>query len=143
MSDDPEKNRQLKSSSDESAKQETAPPRQGTRDPIRRFFEAVITADIELLHAEYADMGDNINVQQPSTKATALHYGAAYRSRRVIKWLIGFKELDYLVRDRDGRLPSVLAHEVADDPVIGRFLAKKENEQARAQGIDIKTLLTP
>ena len=143
MSDDPEKNRQLKSNPDESAKQDAAKPSQGNRDPIRRFFEAVVTADIELLHAEYADMGANINVQQPNTLATALHYGAAYRSRRVIKWLIGFKELDYLVRDREGRLPSVLAHEVANDPVIGRFLAKKENEQARAQGVEIRTLLTP
>lgn len=113
------------------------------RDPIQRFFRAVAIGDMKALQNEYADMGDNINIKNSGTKSTALHYGAAYRSRPVIKWLIRFKELDYLVRDYKGRLPSVLAYEVANDPVLGRFLAKKENEQARARGIDIRTLLAP
>ncbi|MEW5704407.1 MAG: hypothetical protein AB1781_07480 [Pseudomonadota bacterium] len=113
------------------------------RDPIQKFFTAVVLGDMKALQNEYADMGDNINIKESETKSTALHYGAAYRSRPVIKWLIRFKELDYLVRDYKGRLPSVLAYEVANDPALGRFLAKKENEQARARGIDIRTLFAP
>lgn len=113
------------------------------RDPIQRFFRAVVLGDVNALQNEYADMSSNINIQEAGTKSTALHYAAAYRSRPVIKWLIRFKELDYLVRDYKGRLPSVLAYEVANDPALGRFLAKKENEQARARGIDIRALLVP
>ena len=112
------------------------------RDPVSLFFSAVIACDLAVLQSQFANMGTNINIQQPGTKAAALHYAAAFRSRPVIKWLIRSKELDFLVRDREGRLPSVLAYEVANDPVIGRFLAKKENEQARARGIDISALLT-
>ena len=85
----------------------------------------------------------NVNAQDPDTGATALHYAAAMRARAIINWLAKRKDIDYLIRDNEGRLPSTLAYEVASDPVIGRFLVKKECEQARARGIDYRTLLEP
>jgi hypothetical protein len=111
-------------------------------DPISRFFQAVRVGDMKVLRDEYANAGASINIQQPGTKASALHYAAGVRSRRVLLWLGQFKDLDYLLQDCEGRLPSAVAYEVADDPVIGRYLTKKENEQARARGIDIRALLT-
>jgi len=110
-------------------------------DPISKFFQAVRVGDMKVLQNEYANAGANVNIQLPGTKASALHYAAGTRSRQVLLWLGQFKELDYLLQDREGRLPSAVAYEVADDPVIGCYLTKKENEQARARGIDIRTLL--
>ncbi|MEQ8164701.1 MAG: hypothetical protein RIC93_01350, partial [Alphaproteobacteria bacterium] len=86
--------------------------------------------------------GANVNTRHPGTGATALHYAASMKARDVINWLAKCDGIDYLIRDNKGRLPSALAYEVADDPAIGRFLVKKQNEQARAHGIDISTLLT-
>lgn len=110
------------------------------RDPISRFFLAVSSGKLDVLRAEYATIGAMVNVQDPVTKATALHLAAGHRMKPVLKWLIRFPELDYLVQDCEGRLPSAVAYEVADDPVIGRFLVKKEAQQAQARGIDIRTL---
>lgn len=110
------------------------------RDPIRAFFFAVLEDDLETLQSTYANMGMMVNIQDPETKATALHYAVGYRHKDVLKWLIKFEELDYLIRDEKGRLPSAIAFEEADDPVIGHFLVKKEAQQAEERGIDLKTL---
>lgn len=108
---------------------------------VEEFFKAIESADVEALGTRFDSLGDLINVPHPHTGARALHYAAARRMRYVFKWLMNQPGLDYLVQDREGRLPSALAYEVAVDPALGRFLVKKESEQAEARGIDIRTLL--
>lgn len=85
--------------------------------------------------------GADVNTRHPSTGATALHYAAAVRARAVINRLAKCENIDYLICDNNGRLPSALAYEVAADLVIGRYLVKKQGEQARARGIDLKSLI--
>lgn len=110
-------------------------------------------SDIDLnfvLSASYGDLrqvkllidkGANVNFREPTTGATALHFAAALKAREMINWLVKQDGIDFLIKDKDGRLPSALAFEAADDPAIGRFLARKQAEQARERGIDLKTLI--
>ncbi|MBD3661747.1 MAG: ankyrin repeat domain-containing protein [Arenibacter algicola] len=107
--------------------------------PDERFIHSAWRGDLDEMKKLHSLV--SINMQDPSTGATALHYAAAMKARPILNWLAKFKGIDYLILDKKGRLASVIAFEVAKDPVIGRFLAKKENEQARERGIDIRTLL--
>lgn len=110
-------------------------------DRTQRFFDALMTADIETLRREFSEIGVDINIRQPETEYTALHIAAGLSARPIIRWLLEFPELNFLARDSKGRLPSAIAYEVADDRVVGRYLVKRENRQAREQGADIRTLL--
>jgi hypothetical protein len=105
------------------------------------FLFSAQTGNLGNLRKNYRHFGEHINVCQSDTRATALHLAAASKARKSLLWLGEQETIDYLVQDCKGRLPSAVAYEVADDPVIGRYLTKKENEQARARGIDIRTLL--
>lgn len=112
------------------------------RDPNRTFVMFSTVANL-IYMKQALENGADVNTRHPDTGATALHYAAVMRARDMLNWLAKRDGIDYLVRDNKGRLPSALAYEVADDPAIGRFLAKKQNEQARERGIDIRTLLAP
>lgn len=83
----------------------------------------------------------DINYADQETGFTALHYAAAREAKSLLKVLIKQSGLDYLVKDKKGRLPSTLAFEVAENPVIGTFLMKKEMQQAKWRGIDYRALL--
>lgn len=83
----------------------------------------------------------DINCADRKTGFTALHYAAARESKVILKILIRDHNLNYLVKDKKGRLPSTLAFEVAENPVIGTFLMKKEMQQAKRRGIDYRALL--
>ncbi len=106
-----------------------------------QFLFSAKNGNLHDLRKNFRHFGDHLNVQQLETQATALHLAAASKARKVLIWLGEQEEIDYLVQDCKGRLPSTVAYEVSEDPVIGRYLAKKENEQARERGIDIRTLL--
>lgn len=112
------------------------------RDPNRTFIMHSTVANLNYMRQALGN-GADVNTRHPDTGATALHYAAITRAREVLNWLAKCDGIDYLIRDNKGRLPSALAYEVADDPAIGRFLAKKQNEQARERGVDIRTLLVP
>jgi len=112
------------------------------RDPNRTFIMFSTVANL-IYMKQALENGADVNTRHPDTGATALHYAAIMRARDMFNWLAKCDGIDYLIRDNNGRLPSALAYEVADDPAIGRFLAKKQNEQARERGIDIRTLLAP
>lgn len=87
------------------------------------------------------DKGADVNFREPTTGATALHFAASLKARDMINILAKCDGIDFLIKDNEGRLPSALAFEAADDPTIGRYLAKKQAEQARARGIDLKTVI--
>lgn len=84
----------------------------------------------------------DINFAHEETGFTALHYAASREIRALLRILIRHKELNYLARDKKGRLPSTLAFEIAGNALMGRFLMKKEMQQARERGVDYRALLT-
>jgi len=110
------------------------------RDPNISFVGWASVSHLGHMKMAYED-GADVNTRDAESGATALHYAASMHAREIINWLAKRENIDYLIQDNEGRLPSALAYEVSDDPVIGRFLVKKQNEQAQAQGIDIRTLL--
>jgi ankyrin repeat protein len=81
-----------------------------------------------------------VNYANARDRATALHYIAAYDARPALRVILKSKDLDYLVRDRDGRLPSELAREVGNDDAMARLLMIKEMRQAKARGVDPTSL---
>ncbi|MRG71094.1 hypothetical protein GH722_04885 [Alphaproteobacteria bacterium HT1-32] len=111
---------------------------QGPVDPDPNFINAARMAELPVMQA-WIDKGANVNIQEPSTGATALHFAAAMKARPAINWLAKCDGIDFLIKDKNGRLPSALAFEVADDPVIGRYLASKQAKQAQERGIDMKS----
>lgn len=110
-------------------------------DPNEVFVSFATVANLDQIKGAYKN-GADVNTRDPETGATALHYAASMRARDMLNWLAKCDGIDYLIRDNKGRLPSALAYEVADDLIIGRFLVKKQNEQARERGVDIRTFLT-
>lgn len=109
------------------------------RDPSHAFIMFSTVANL-IYMKQALENGADVNTRHPDTGATALHYAAVMRARDMLNWLAKCDGIDYLIRDNKGRMPSALANEIADDPAIGRFLVKKQNEQARERGIDIRTL---
>jgi hypothetical protein len=101
---------------------------------VREFIRAAENGDEENL-GHLIDQGVPVNFKDPLTGATALHYIAAYNARPAFRVLIKSKDLDYLVRDKRGRLASELAFAGGDDPAMGRLLRMKESKQAAAIGV--------
>ncbi len=119
-----------------------APPEKGTPVP-----DAIADADLAFIdrvrQRRYQEaLGliaqvRDINVVDPQTGATALHY-AAHRSCMVlIEALAQRADLNYLVRDRDGRLPSELAWELSGNASLGARLIAQEQAQATRDGVQL------
>lgn len=76
----------------------------------------------------------NVNVQDESGM-TALHHAAALGARPCIRLLVATGKCNYLLRDNKGRYAFELAAEWARDYAVARLLAKKQAQQAAAQGV--------
>lgn len=110
------------------------------------------TIDEQLYYAAYHGVGDlaaevivkgaDVNYTCPQSGLRPIQIAAGHRAVFVIDELMKSDELDYLVKDKRGRLPSALAVEVADDTRLGSKLMEAEIRQAGERGIDYKTLLT-
>lgn len=85
----------------------------------------------------YLSFGMPVNYQHPKTGESALHIAAARRARHIIRSLLKTGQCDFLLRDKQGRLPSELAHLYGRDPAITRLLGLKERGQGEAQGITV------
>ena len=81
----------------------------------------------------------DVNVRDPKTGSTALHYVAAHGGRPALLVLIKSGKCNFLIRDKKGRLASELAGIYGLDPVMARLLLKKEAAQARVQGSQAAT----
>jgi ankyrin repeat protein len=86
------------------------------------FLEAVRQGYTERI-AEWLEGGySKLNYQEASTGMTALHYAAARNAVPIIKLLLRTGKCDARIRDHKGRTAATLAIEVADNPVLGRYL---------------------
>lgn len=78
--------------------------------------------------------GADINMTEPGTGSTALHYAAANNAIGTLRVLAAHKDCDFRISDARGRTAATLAIEVGENPVTGRFLRAKEMAQHRAFG---------
>jgi len=78
----------------------------------------------------FFDDGISFDHRDPETGGTVLHIAAGLGVRRIFHLALKERDVDYTLTDFQGRYPSTLAYEVARDFVLGRFLMKKEMEQA-------------
>ncbi|MGA7178906.1 MAG: ankyrin repeat domain-containing protein [Thiobacillaceae bacterium] len=110
-------------------------------DPVpralgREFMQAA-ERDNERTLKRFVDAGFPINYQDPLTGESALHACAGTRAHTVLRYLVGTGKVDYLLRDKGGRLASELAYLFGDDPAAARLLGSKERKQAETQGITL------
>jgi hypothetical protein len=80
----------------------------------------------------------NINARALVGGGTVLHLAARTLNRPAIKALIKRRDLDVLVLDSEGYLPSQRALEVDARSPIGHLLLRKEIAAARTQGLDYR-----
>lgn len=83
------------------------------------------------------DKGFPLNLLNPVTGGTALHSLAAGGARPAIRLLLTYENIDFLIRDKKGRLPSEMAYLYGHDPALARLLGIKERKQAEAKGIKL------
>jgi len=107
------------------------------KDPDKALLRAARNADAEAMKREI-EGGAAINARDRETGATALHFVAAQGARPCLRILLASGKCDHLARDRQGRLASELAGVYGRDPAMARLLMRKELQQARAQGLDLK-----
>jgi ankyrin repeat protein len=106
------------------------------RQLVDEFLDSAENGDEERL-AKLIAQGVPVNYKRKSTGATALHYIAAYDARPAFRVLIKSKDVDYLARDKQGRLASELAFVGGCDTAMARLLRIKEVKQAQALGIRV------
>ncbi len=107
------------------------------REEDKALLRAARSADAKKLRRAIEE-GAAVNARDPETGATALHYTAAQGARPSLRALLSTGKCDHLARDRDGRLASELAGVYGRDPAMARLLMRKELQQARAQGLELK-----
>ncbi len=100
----------------------------------RGLFLAVERLSAEELAHWLEEPGVNVNVRDEQGM-TPLHHAAARGARPCIRLLVASGKCDYLIRDEHGRYAFELAIEWARDYTVGRLLAKKQVQQAAAQGV--------
>ena len=101
------------------------------------LLQAARNADAETMKREI-DNGASVNARDRNTGASALHYVSAQGARPAMRVLLASGKCDHLARDRQGRLASELAGVYGRDPAMARLLMRKELQQARAQGLELK-----
>ena len=90
----------------------------------------------ETVLAELLDAGAPVNFQDRRSGATALHYIAGGAARSAFRVLSQAPGLNYLLRDKAGRLAWELAA-TAGDQALERLIAFKTRKQAKAQGVEL------
>lgn len=100
------------------------------------FLEAVRHGYTERIK-EWLEKGyTKVNYQEAGTGMTALHYAAARNAVPIIKLLVRTGKCDARLRDHKGRTAATLAIEVADNPVLGRYLYDLQFQQMPARQPD-------
>jgi hypothetical protein len=100
------------------------------------FLHAAERGDASRLRT-FLEEGFPVTFQDPETGETALHIAAACRARGALRVLLQSPDCDYLLRDRNGRLPSEMAYLHGEDPAAARLLGRKEKQQARRMNVPL------
>lgn len=103
----------------------------------RKYWRAVDFGDGNTL-AKMWNEGFDVNKRHPVTHQTALQDLAAGDARPAIRVLLKRGDVDFLVKDHEGGLPSQLAFVFGDDPPLARVLARRERLQAQEQDVLLK-----
>lgn len=103
------------------------------------FLYAVCEGDLHKVK-QLIDAVKDINLRVSGSGGTALHVVAKYQLKDIFKILKTRSDLNYLVKDNEGRLPSQLAMNSDEDVALGTYLKRKEMQQARREGIDYLSL---
>lgn len=109
-------------------------PSDPAADAIRELFKAAKEGKASDVRLALGSAALDINAQEPGTGATALHYAAANNAIDALRLLAAHPGCDFTIADSRGRTAATLAYEVAENPVTGRFLLRKEREQRRDRG---------
>jgi len=91
-----------------------------------------------LIPIKMIEQGANVNYAE--NNFSTLHVAAQCGLSRIIYAIAQREDLNYLVKDNQGLLPSDWAFRVSDE--LGQFLSEKQNEQAIKQGVDLSKLLS-
>ena len=102
----------------------------------KEFLQAAEHGNAKKLQAFIAD-GFPVNYQDPRSQETALHIVAACQARKALRVLLDTGEVDFLLRDRKGRLASEMAAVFGEDLAVARLLRIHEKKQGAAQGIKV------
>ena len=104
--------------------------------PLREYFAAASIGNKKIVK-KHLDAGISVNEVDPLTTFTALHYAAARRGYAMLDMLLEHPDIDHIVRDGFGRLPSELAGTCAEDIDTARRLRTLEAAQAQKQGVTL------
>jgi hypothetical protein len=103
---------------------------------LEDYYKVLDTGDYDLLENLF-EKGFPINFVSPYTGAPTLHALAATCSRMALKVLHAQPGVDYLLRDRSGRLASECAFLFSGDPELAQIISEKEKEQADRQEVKL------
>ncbi|MGQ4878897.1 ankyrin repeat domain-containing protein [Billgrantia sp. LNSP4103-1] len=103
----------------------------------REFLQAVERGNPDTVEA-YVEAGMPVNYQDVKTGQSALHIAAAARARQAVRVLARQPGCNFILRDRQGRLPSELAYAFGNDPALSRYLTIREFRQAKAENKILK-----
>jgi len=85
----------------------------------------------------FVEEGFPLNFQHHETGASVLHILAAGGARQALRVILKSDEIDFLLRDNQGRLASELAYLYGGDVAMARLLGITERKQAAAKGIKL------
>lgn len=108
-----------------------APSMGEARDVSSDVIKAIERNDLRGLE-RLVTGGANVNVAEPETRQTALHYIAALARVDALRIIATRDDLKYNTRDAQGRLPSHLSIANGSEPGVTRFLRMKEYKEAQA-----------
>lgn len=114
-----------------------SPVKEINRQDGALFLKAAERGDIRELQRYIDKVGVPVNYQDPLHQETALHIVAACRARKALRLLLKTGQINFLLRDRKGRLASEMAYLYGRDPAVARLLGIKEKKQGAAQGIKV------
>lgn len=104
---------------------------------LEDYYKVLDTGDYELLDSLFK-RGFPINFISPFTGSPTIHALASTCSRKALEVLFAQPGVDYLIRDRVGRLASECAFVLGDDVELAEILSAKEKEQADRNGVRLK-----
>lgn len=104
---------------------------------LEDYYKVLDTGDYELLDNLF-NKGFPINFTSPYTGSPTIHALASTCSRKALDVLFVQLGVDYLLRDRLGRLASECAFVLGDDVELAEILSAKEKEQADRNGVRLK-----